>query len=658
MDNISKGVIGALSIRNIGGISQEHVELAPGVTVLTGPNATNRTSFLKALAAAQGSEKVALKGNEQSGSVELTLEDETYRRDIRVVNDSLVFEGTCPVNEEHIDAAELFAFLFEQNRAREAIRRGSDLRSVVMEPVDTAAIETEINDLKDQRAQQKRELDDLRSLRQTLPSLRERRDELAEEINRLESDITETEAEIEQAETSVSEPTAEKEELEANVAELRAVESELATVRSKIETTEQSLSQLETDRSQAATELDELATVDESELTEVTTELSRLHEQLAHKESMMSELQSVIQFNKDLIEEQEDGEISASVLSQTQDTDSSSTTKSLVNANEDLVCWTCGAQTTRAQISETLERLQSVHDDLYGERQQLKSRIEEYKDRKRDLESKQDRQATLEETVDDLEAQIEHNQKTVSKLKSEKAELTAEIEDIEAEIEELREAHENELLDQHQALSTLKHEREEAKDEHNSVLQEIADVEAEIARIDDTEAEIDDLTEQIAELRQQVDRIERKATDQFNKHMDAILGMLEYENIERIWLERKEVTEREGRRTVKRSRFDLHVVRQSDDGSTYEDTVAHLSESEREVTGLIFALAGYLVHDVYEAVPFMILDSLEAIDSERIALLINYLRDHADNIVVALLEEDATALDGEYNQVTQLSQTN
>jgi len=29
-----------------------------------------------------------------------------------------------------------------------------------------------------------------------------------------------------------------------------------------------------------------------------------------------------------------------------------------------------------------------------------------------------------------------------------------------------------------------------------------------------------------------------------------------------------------------------------------------LSESEREVTGLVFALAGYLVHDVHETVPF------------------------------------------------------
>jgi len=82
-----------------------------------------------------------------------------------------------------------------------------------------------------------------------------------------------------------------------------------------------------------------------------------------------------------------------------------------------------------------------------------------------------------------------------------------------------------------------------------------------------------------------------------------------------------------------RTRFDLHIVRSSPDGTAYEDTVDHLSESEREVTGLVFALAGYLVHDVHETVPFILLDSLEAIDSDRIARVVDYFRTHADYLV-------------------------
>jgi len=137
--------------------------------------------------------------------------------------------------------------------------------------------------------------------------------------------------------------------------------------------------------------------------------------------------------------------------------------------------------------------------------------------------------------------------------------------------------------------------------------------------------------------------------------MEIILDKLSYKNIERIWLERQQVQAREGRRTVDRTRFNLNVVREADDGSAYQDTVAHLSESEREVTGLIFALAGYLVHDVHETVPFMLLDSLEAIDSDRIAALIEYIESYADNIVVALLEEDASVLPEKYTRHTRLT---
>jgi hypothetical protein len=110
----------------------------------------------------------------------------------------------------------------------------------------------------------------------------------------------------------------------------------------------------------------------------------------------------------------------------------------------------------------------------------------------------------------------------------------------------------------------------------------------------------------------------------------------------------------EGRRKVERTRFDLHIVRTTDSGTGYEDTIDHLSESEREVTGLIFALAGYLVHDLHEEVPFMLLDSLEAIDSARIAALVDYFSEYVEYLVVALLKEDAQALDSTYNRVREI----
>ena len=68
----------------------------------------------------------------------------------------------------------------------------------------------------------------------------------------------------------------------------------------------------------------------------------------------------------------------------------------------------------------------------------------------------------------------------------------------------------------------------------------------------------------------------------------------------------------------------------------------------------MFALAGYLVHDVYDIVPFILLDSLEAIDSGRIAALVEYLEEFSEYLIVALLSEDAAALPDEYQRVSEI----
>jgi hypothetical protein len=165
---------------------------------------------------------------------------------------------------------------------------------------------------------------------------------------------------------------------------------------------------------------------------------------------------------------------------------------------------------------------------------------------------------------------------------------------------------------------------------------------------------LEDINAEIEELRRKIDLIKHDAVEQFNEHMDAVLDLLEYPNLDRIWLERVERETREGRRKITKSAFELHVVRMTESGAAYEDTVDHLSASEREVTGLVFAMAGYFTHDVHEQVPFMLLDSLVTIDSERIPTLVQYFEDYVDYLLVALLPEDAQTLPNEYERLTEI----
>jgi len=50
----------------------------------------------------------------------------------------------------------------------------------------------------------------------------------------------------------------------------------------------------------------------------------------------------------------------------------------------------------------------------------------------------------------------------------------------------------------------------------------------------------------------------------------------------------------------------------------------------------------------------MLLDSIEAIDSDRIARLVEYIAEFTDYLVVALLEEDAAALDDTHQRITSI----
>jgi seryl-tRNA synthetase len=211
----------------------------------------------------------------------------------------------------------------------------------------------------------------------------------------------------------------------------------------------------------------------------------------------------------------------------------------------------------------------------------------------------------------------------------------------------------------HQLLSKLSRseleiEIEQLETDREERADELEQVESRIAEADQLEAQRDELQAEIEQLRTRIEDLEREAVDQFNEHMDTVLQVLEYENVDRIWLERTERESREGRQTVTKRHFEPHLVRSTDDGAVYEDTVDHLSESEREVTGLVFGLAGYLTHELHEKLPFMLLDSVEAIDSQRIAELVAYFGDYPEYLVGALLEEDAAALDDTYHRVSDI----
>ncbi|UHQ96224.1 archaea-specific SMC-related protein [Natrinema halophilum] len=634
-----------IEVCNIGGIDETTVSVSPGVSILTGRNATNRTSFLQAIAAAMGSDNASLKGDAEDGYVKLDLDDEVYTRKYSRSNDTVTKSGDPYLEDPGV--ADTFAFLFTDNEARRAVTQQQDLHELIMEPVDTAAIETEIRELKAKKDEIDNELDEIDEYRRELPELEQERKRLESNIEEKHALLEEKENEIEETEANVESKRTEKEKLETHLANLREKRAEKEKVRSDIDVQRESIRSLQSERRELKAEASELPGSPVGGNEELQREIESLHERKDRLEDDTSTLQDLIEFNEEMLDDAA-GEDS-SVLRGDESDDAIA--DRLV---EDKVrCWTCGSEVGRIQIEGTIEHLKENRSENLDTIRSIEDELEELTEKQHENEKRQRRRETIDRRLEEIVDEINRRETSIESLQEDRTQLSEEIESLEAEVEALEAEDFDEILDLHREANQLEFELERLESEREDVVERIDEIENRFSKESQLRERYDAVTEQLTELRTRIDQIEEDAVEAFNKHMTKVLEILEYDNLERIWIERQQTRMRDGRQTVDKTLFDIHIVRTTEAGTTYEDSIDHLSESEREVTGLIFALAGYLVHDLHETVPFLLLDSLEAIDADRIANLVPYMAEFSEYTVVALLPEDTQAFDDTHTRVAE-----
>jgi len=625
------------TIRNVGGIDETTVEFGGDVTVLTGQNATNRTSFLRGIMTACGSDRAALKGDAAEGEVILRIGGERYTRTLERTDDGGVVFGGDPYLDDP-EIADLFGFLLGSNPLRQAVRRGDDLHDLVMQPVDIDEIDREIERRKQDRQAVEQRLDELDSLRDELGELRRRRDDLTDELETVRTALDDLPV-AELGDEDLDGPS----ELEERIEELNRTRSELEDVRFDAETIRETIDALRVERDEIRTERSDIGDIED--VAALEREITSVRERKRDVESTLDELGSVIEFN----EEQLAGETTALVEASS---DGGPVTDSLVAADR-TVCWTCGSEVPREQIEATLSQLRDRRASKMAERDDIEERIDSLRERIDDVETITSRRETLDRDLEQTEAELDRRESQLADLEDRQETLETKIAALESKIADIESGHHEELLDRQRTRNELEFRRDRLEADRTGVIEEIERIEDELGEESDLQAEREAIGDELVELRERVDRVERETVEAFNTHMATLLDVLGYANVERIWIERVEQTVHEGRERVERTAFDLHIARENEDGVVYEDTIDHLSESEREVTGLVFALAGYLVHEVYETVPFILLDSLEAIDADRIAAVVEYFDAFADYLLVALLPGDTRALDDAHERVVE-----
>ena len=639
-----------IEARNIGGIDHAEVSFRPGVTLLSGRNATNRTSLLQAVTAAVGSEKATLKGDADSGSVSLSVGGSEYTRSLSRRDGAVRFDG-----DPYLDsptAADLFAFLLGDNEARRSVLTQEDLRDVIMRPVDTEAIRRGITEAKAERRDVEEELERLEGRSDRLADLRDERERLESALSSKSEALESRRRRLEEADRDLEASRERDSELDEKMEELRDARASLERTRERLRTNESSLEALSEELAEHERRLDEVPETAAEDVAEIEARVDELRARKSSLDATVNRLREVVRFNEEMLEGN-DRLLESLDEGSSGDSTAESLTRELVEGDA-RTCWTCGTEVDGSQIEGTLERLRSLVQERVDERREVEAKLSEHTDRKNALEERRRERETLERKLDRVRGEIDDREAKDADLRDERSALAEEIESIEATVEDLQGDEYAEVLEHHRQVNQLEFETESIRDDLSAVDEEIESVESELSNREELETKREELSARLRELRTRIDRLEEDAVGEFNEHMETVLNVLQYENIDRIWLERVEREVREGRRKVRRSFFELHVVRSSDSGASYEDTVAHLSESEQNVTGLLFALAGYLVHDVYESCPFMLLDSLESIDSRRIVDLVEYFADYSDYLVVALLPEDAAAFDDDVRRITSI----
>lgn len=643
-----------LEIENIGGIDARSETLLPGITVLVGANATNRTSFLQAIMAALGSTRATLKGDAQEGRVSMTVDDATYTRTLSRTDSTIRFSGDAYLDDPEL--AELYAFLLGDNDIRQTVEQNGDLHEVLMRPVDTEHIEAELESLRETRRDIEADLENVNEAAEALPRLEEERQQLEAERDALRDEIEAVEADVERLQREVLSGEQEdriealNEQVEETQTELAAIETEISQLEARIDGIQRELEDAGSESDESVDALQEQIEDLEAErrsLKETINTLEELEESFSAAADMSRRLLNSTQTIEDLITQvPTEIDIPDGPLTDRPSERSDSPTDQLV-AGEEQICRGCGSEVTTDEIRAIIDQYAAIQRALHAEIETHTTTANALEADKRELEQQLRERKQTKNRRERLRTELEQQETKLEDAYERRDELAAELDALRDEMATLDtdgNEQQDELVDRRTELNTTKSELARVERQLEEIEREIDRKEEVVDKRDELEAEREHLDAQIADLQTRVETIEQELVDEFNDTMDEVLSLLAYQNLARIWIDRK-VVDQNGT-TGDNTQFELNVVRDGA-GGTYEDRFEHLSESEQAVTGLAVALTGYLVHEVYDACPVMLLDSIEMIDGERIAALLEYFGAKADYLVAALLPEDRDTIETE-----------
>lgn len=594
-----------VSISNIGGVYEATATLESGVNVVQASNFSGKSSFMNALQTVVGTTGLfdsphPLTEGEDSGSVVLDASETSHEVTLeRSSNNEILLRGT-PMLENDIDqmCARLFAFLGEENPIRSRVREQKDLTELLQAPLNLEDIDGQITTLKRKQEAKEEEIKTAQRAEENIPAV-------TDAITTLEEELTELQERRNEVEASVG----------SEISDNGSLTDELATRRSEVSTLERRISQLQTKLSKTESQLtekrNEKEALDLPDQPQVSAAVEDKQTRVDEIKIQLDLLEGLYRANQRVIEEDALSLVTAIDRSVVED---------------EFDCWLCGDSTTMDTVETRLEALQSKIETLQEERSTLTDEIEVLEQEQREYRQKQREAAAIEEEIGTLSARRDDLKRDLTQAEERKAEVEDQVAELESDLERA----ETELSDE---LTDIKSEIKLKEQELETQQNRLHELKTKREDVDELREEVTAIKEEIETLKERKQRKQRELKTQFDEAMATALDHFA-PGFDGARLDIKVNTENEI------EAFDLIIAR---DGR--ETTIDTLSEAERELVGIVVAIAGYRTFEVNDRVPMILLDGVSQLAADNLRLLCEYLSDDTEMLVTTAYPE-ANVVDG------------
>lgn len=586
-------------IRNVGGIQSAEATVDTGLNIVQASNFMGKSSFMSAIQTVMGTsgmygENHPLTEGTNEGSVRLETTNSTHEVRLERSDSRTVVRQGMPYLEDEADRlrARLFAFLGERNPIRARVRNGEDITDLLQAPLDIEDIDAKINDCKRKRESKQTDLKAAEQAEQNIPAVSEAINTLEEELEDLRErreELVEQEDQPDSTEDSLSDKLADQR------SSLTNTQQTISRLQDQIERTERQINKKES----------ELAGLDIPPEPEMTADIEAKEDRIRECELQIDLLEGLHRANQRVIEEDEI-ELVASL------------DRTLVSDEFD--CWICGEQTTIDDIELRLEALHEKLQSLREERDTLTEELKQIKKRQRQYREKQRKQNQIEEEIGELNAELDAITGDLSQAKERKQELEETVDELEGQVETAEEQLNQELTDIKAEIRTKSQELEAQKTR-------LTELETQSEQATKLREDIESLSDTIEELRNRKMEKQWEIKEQFDTAMQTAIERFA-PGFDGARLDVKTNSENEI------EAFNLVVAR--DGRETEIDT---LSGGERELIGIVIAVAGYRTYNVAESVPVMLLDGISELSADNLRRLVNYLDGTSEILVTSAYPE-------------------